>query len=233
MEKIPNEYHFVLLFQEIPSPVSRKDTKLEIEEALTEPGELYRRYDEATKRISTAFSQRQRHQRKIEARLVGEDRQLQELLSNSSSIGFTTYSFEAGSIGFAVSDGYAVLKVDSFESYDESKMLKAWNDLTNEAEAKGVTNLIIDIIGNGGGVVSLGYQLVQLMYPSANWRDLANKHDILDSPSLKVYREQVRPILDSIGQVIRGKSDDSFGNLQSILVDLNNDPGKYENKDLR
>lgn len=213
-----------LMLKEIPSPVSRKDTKLEIEEALTEPGELYRSYDEATKRISTAFSQRQRHQRKIEARLVGEDRQLQELLSNSSSIGFTTYSFEAGSIGFAVSDGYAVLKVDSFESYDESKMLKAWNDLTNEAEAKGVTNLIIDIIGNGGGVVSLGYQLVQLMYPSANWRDLANKHDILDSPSLKVYREQVRPILDSIGQVIRGKSDDSFGNLQSILVDLNNDP---------
>lgn len=232
MENISTDYYFDFLIQEVPCPVSQGDSKLEIEEALKKPGELYSDYDEAKKRLSTAFSQRRRHRRKIETRL---DRQLQEL--SNSSIGFTTYPWEIksenggddyfGTVGVAVFDEYAVLKVGSFIQYDEGMMLEAWNDLTNEAEAKGVTNLIIDIIGNGGGTIKLGYQLVQLMYPNANWRDLANPYDILDSPSLNVYKDQVRPMLDNIEQMIYDV--DSFGNLQSITDDLNDDPGKYEN----
>jgi hypothetical protein len=37
----------------------------------------------------------------------------------------------------------------------------------------------------------------------------------------------VRPMLDNIEQMIYDV--DSFGNLQSITDDLNDDPGKYEN----
>jgi len=64
-------------------------------------------------------------------------------------------------------------------------LLKAWNDMTTEAQSKNVTKLIIDVIANGGGTVQIGYYLAQLLYPEATWEEMANPYDRLYTPSMQ------------------------------------------------
>jgi hypothetical protein len=80
-------------------------------------------------------------------------------------------------------------------------------------------DVILDVIGNAGGDIILGYQLAQLMYPNATWEDYANPYDVLWSPTVDLYVNKVEPLIADIV--------DSVDDFQNITDRFNNNPGMY------
>ena len=132
--------------QEVPCPVSAGKSTDDIEEDLTKPGKLYMNYQDARDQVSAIYQSLGQRQRKLKTMITDEDRQLQEM--SDSSVEFTEYpwtSFDGfhGTLGFAIFSSYAVLKVADLFIYPAETMLQAWTQMSNEAAAKGVTNLIV------------------------------------------------------------------------------------------
>lgn len=71
---------------------------------------------------------------------------------DGGGIAFTTFkgtNFKEV-IGYHIADDYAVFKIDTFTIVQGVPLiLQAWEQMSNEAAEKGVTKLIVDIIGNG------------------------------------------------------------------------------------
>ncbi|CAK0816833.1 unnamed protein product [Prorocentrum cordatum] len=49
-------------------------------------------------------------------------------------------------------------------------MAKEWGKFVTEAQIRGVTRLLVDVVGNGGGKVTLAYDFVQMMMPELTYR---------------------------------------------------------------
>ncbi|EJK64713.1 hypothetical protein THAOC_14522 [Thalassiosira oceanica] len=141
-------------------PISSNTTREEIQSSIDEPGALYSQFEQALTDLQIVASSRKRKRQSDPF-----SRKLQT----------SDFTMVGDHVGFVVRDDYAVFKIDTFEWPDEDNMSgkdfeeiwQGWNDLTNSAADAGVTRLIVDIIGNGGGSVDLGYALASFMYPDA------------------------------------------------------------------
>ena len=57
------------------------------------------------------------------------------------------------------------------------------------------------------------------MYPNATWEDYANPYDVVWTPTVDLYVNYVKPLVDDIVN--------SDGDFQNITEQLNNNPGMY------
>ncbi|EJK50879.1 hypothetical protein THAOC_30009, partial [Thalassiosira oceanica] len=154
-------------------PISSNTTREEIQSSIDKPGKLYSQFEQALTDLQIAASSRKRK------------RQADPF---SRKLQTSDFTMVGDHVGFVVRDDYAVFKIDTFQWSDSDEdtmsgkgyeeIWQGWNDLTNSAADAGVTRLIVDIIGNGGGNVDLGYALASFMYPDAQWADFSNTYDV-------------------------------------------------------
>jgi len=198
-------------FQILPQPISSNTTREEIQSSIDEPGALYSQFEQALTDLQIVASSRKRKRQSDPF-----SRKLQT----------SDFTMVGDHVGFVVRDDYAVFKIDTFEWPDEDQMSgkdfeeiwQGWNDLTNSAADAGVTRLIVDIIGNGGGNVDLGYALASFMYPDAQWADFSNTYDMVYSEAMDVYWNEVQPFFTS------GLSDALGGTYSNATMLANEDP---------
>jgi len=220
------------LVQFIPQPVSCNMTKKEIEKSLlSRPGKMYQHLDSMKRAViqSDTIIQLQRNNDRQKVEEPKEKIEMMEATGRSSSatnitedeplryVNFTQFS---KSIGHKIYDDFAVLKINSFSEFNKEKLIKAWGNLTDEAHSKGVKKLIIDVIGNGGGVVKYGYLMAQLLYPSATWEDISNPYDHLHTPSLQDDVSNIQGIVDNYYDLLKN----NLTAVEQISKTLNADP---------
>ena len=70
--------------------------------------------------------------------------------------------------GYKIEEDYAVLKIGTF-LYDPEEFGYFWGNVTTAAKDKGVTKLIIDISGNGGGYGINSAALTVSMFPNVEY----------------------------------------------------------------
>lgn len=132
--------------------------------------------------------------------------------NNNGGINFEKYG---NKLAWAVTDDFAVLKIEGFLQFTEQNLFTIWQNITTVATEKNVTRLIIDVINNGGGYVNLGYYLAQLLYPEATWEQLSNPYDQLDIGIYEYYQAELMPGLRNFTAEIKF--------YQSNLTDLANE----------
>lgn len=71
--------------------------------------------------------------------------------------------------GYKIEEDYAVLKIGTF-LVDPEEFGYFWGNMTTAAKLKGVTKLIIDISGNGGGFGINGMALAVSMFPYVDYK---------------------------------------------------------------
>jgi len=223
------------LLQLVPLPVSCDLIKADIESLLlAQPGKMYGRLESMKRAVirSERIIQLQQQTQRIKQR----EKEDPDLLLLEATERTFQHSFDGGekedvfnftmissskAVGYKVFNDYAVLKINSFSTggIDNSVLLEAWVELTNEAHRKNVKKLIIDIIGNKGGVVKYGYFLAQLLCPTATWEDLSNPYDRLYAPSLQDHVWDVKKILDTYDLLLKH----NFTKLEQMTDTLNAD----------
>ncbi|CAB9503284.1 expressed unknown protein [Seminavis robusta] len=103
---------------------------------------------------------------------------------------------------YKIHDEFAVLKIESFafEADDDGNpaMISIWSNFTAAAKENGVTKAMIDISGNGGGVITSGYQLAVSLFPFAPYKVFERQFDVTYNSVMLAYNDTVSPVMDSL-----------------------------------
>ena len=91
----------------------------------------------------------------------------------------------------------AVFKLESF-SDKPSEVLAAWESLLVDANANGVTKLIIDLTDNGGGLVKDYYVLLMCMFPEVDVTWFTDQWDINWNEPMTEFLEALVPLLTTL-----------------------------------
>lgn len=87
---------------------------------------------------------------------------------------------EGDNINFYIMNGTtAVIEIPSFEPNDTSVFLKQMKQGFHTCVSRFVKNYIIDLTGNGGGDIELGYEFIQYLFPLFN---PLNLYDMKQNP---------------------------------------------------
>jgi len=110
--------------------------------------------------------------------------------------------------GYVYQEDLAVLAIPTFQPTDPVEFQNVVRELLATAHSKNKTKLIIDLRGNGGGDIFLGYDLYNQLFPSSQPYGLSN------------FR--ATPLLNAVGQVVT----DYYSNVtaaNATAADYNND----------
>ena len=102
-----------------------------------------------------------------------------------------------GAGGYLVEEDYVVMKLSSFQ-VDFNNATQLWIETVNGAKENGIKNLIVDISGNGGGSVAVGFRLLFLMFPEAGLEWFTNQWEINWNNPMTQYIEAFAPLLDIV-----------------------------------
>jgi len=164
--------------------VDRSFVELEI----NQPGRAYQLYMEARAEVFNAFAEtlddailRTDVKKTSEKILMSSAKATSKQLDPNYEFDFTWFTNEPRLVdgvveyvsqsvaGYKIEEDYAVLKIESF-LYDTKEFGYFWGNVTTAAKDKGVTKLIIDISGNGGGFGVNGLALAVSMFPFVEYK---------------------------------------------------------------
>jgi len=93
---------------------------------------------------------------------------------------------------------YAIFKLNTFTlpaigdkevGMAVSQFLEQWLNFTITAKAKGVTRLVIDLVGNGGGLILYAYGALRAFFPHLSVQGICNYYDTVQGQAAKAFRE--------------------------------------------
>jgi hypothetical protein len=116
-------------------------------------------------------------------------------------------------------DGYAILKVESFQLNPES-FLKGWKLLCQECNDRGIKKLVVDISNNGGGRGIIGMGLVTAMYPTASHDWYKENNALVINEPMQIYRDKISPLLVEVLGFVQNDDDATDEALLTIMEGL-------------
>lgn len=87
---------------------------------------------------------------------------------------------------------YVVFKLSSFNTEGADIL---WKQMATEAKEAGVKKVIIDISGNGGGLIWSGYRLIMSVFPNVDVSWLLESWDVVFNDPMQVFYYQMLPLL--------------------------------------
>jgi hypothetical protein len=121
-------------------------------------------------------------------------------------------------------DGYAILKLPSF-LLSVDKMADVYKTVALAAKEQGVTKLMIDVSGNGGGVASAGITLAYLLYPSLDAKWFQNRWNIRYNEVMDAFSVYSAPVLADMFFLLSNETlssyffQTSFGNVTDDMIE--------------
>lgn len=127
-------------------------------------------------------------------------------------------SQDTGSVAgcFNIEGEYAIFKLSSFE-VDEFDIYFLWKNMTMAAKQAGVTDVLIDISGNGGGSILAGYVLIMALFPNLDASLLLNAWDIVFNKPMDIYIYEILPVLNNVLDTFQNFS---AADIEATLADI-------------
>lgn len=101
---------------------------------------------------------------------------------------FSFYEFPVDAEG----KKYAVYKLPTYDlGVDQLKLvINFWNEFTAEAERLGVTRMMFDVFGNGGGLTLMAQLTIKMFFPTLSYGELcgASEYDKRAGPAFDAYK---------------------------------------------
>ncbi|CAB9525257.1 expressed unknown protein [Seminavis robusta] len=122
--------------------------------------------------------------------------------------------------GYKIEKDYAILKIGTWLMDPMVFRAEVWSNLTAAAKENGITKLMIDISGNGGGYGVNAASLAVSMFPNVEYSWFVNNLDQTLNEPMQDYVTVVMPLINQFENMTESWSDEQ---VSKVINDLSED----------